>query len=121
MQLKYIEFSMQEMNKLRRVVKHILKEAKEVSEQEKATKLAEAQEAYKKQLRAAQKLKAGDMFGLFRIKQEKNWFELDEQDPTAKLMTKNAKHATAHTTQVDLSKIKSFFIKVHSYVSCAYL
>ena len=83
---------MTEMNKLRRVVRHILKETKAEAEKEKAERIRAAGEAYKKKLRAAHKLHMDDMLGLFRIKHEKNWFELDDAPSEKSVKLQSAKN-----------------------------
>jgi len=82
----YIKTSMIEMNKLQKMVRSILRHAKIEADREKLQKLIAAKEAYKRQLLAAHrhKLEFGDMRGLFRIKDEKKWFEEDEHEALIK-------------------------------------
>ncbi len=69
-QLEYIQSAMKEMNKLRREVHHILRDAKRQAEKEEKARELEALEIQKRRLRMPNLLKMGDMFGLFKIKRK---------------------------------------------------
>lgn len=71
---------MKEMSKLRRDVKHILKEAHETAEHEKLEKERIAQEKRKKFRDPNKKHKHGDMLGLFGFPQPEGAAADDDED-----------------------------------------